>query len=495
MRRLKYFILTIFLLALSCDSEEIIIEQPDIIIEDIIPRNDPHLMNLLGSVTRSIPKNGRNLSTNIGEIDLTRGVKVRDIRDTITRYTLIIANQESLTFENIVIKETNEGITSYILKYDANAEWLIKNAGNFKMANFTGFVSLLNLERELISKAEVNNGVGITIERGKTIKNGRVNCDGGGSGSGGGGGGGGGDGSGDGGGTTGGSSGSGGGSSGGGSGGSGGGSSGGSSGGGGSQIGEPCTWTFDGKTLDIDCGDWGGGGGTVPPEVIARVKCGEPGPAPTYTYDGNGDPIGIVNPSPSDPNTIRLNLVRDSVYIHLQNPCLREMVTKVVYENLDNQISHIINQVFENSELFDLSFHEVTDLPTITLGEAIVTHQDNGRILADVFLNVNILPNASQEIIVSTIIHEVLHAYLGYSRNSQLFNDHEEMANEYRGLMKNSLQNLFPNLSNKDAEALSWGGLHETIAWQNLLNTNPIKANEITQINKDHADGNKGTDC
>lgn len=136
-------------------------------------------MNLLGSVTRSIPKNGRNLSTNIGEIDLTRGVKVRDVRDTITRYTLIIANQESLTFENIVIKETNEGITSYILKYDANAEWLIKNAGNFKMANFTGFVSFLNLERELISKAVVNNGVGITIERGKTIKNGRVNCDGG----------------------------------------------------------------------------------------------------------------------------------------------------------------------------------------------------------------------------------------------------------------------------------------------------------------------------
>lgn len=160
--------------------------------------------------------------------------------------------------------------------------------------------------------------------------------------------------------------------------------------------------------------------------------------------------------------------MRDSVYNHLQNPYLREMVTKVVYENLENQISHIINQVFENSELFDLSFHEVTDLPTTTLGEAIVTHQDNGRILADVFLNVNILPNASQEIIVSTIIHEVLHAYLGYSRNSQPFNDHEEMANEYRGLTKNSLQNLFPNLSNKDAEALSWGGLHENRAWQNL---------------------------
>jgi hypothetical protein len=362
------------------------------------------------------------------------------------------------------------------------------------MANFTGFVSLLSIERELIAKADVKNGVGITIERGKTIKNGRVNCDGGGSSGGSGGGGGGsGDGSGDGG-TGGGGSGSSGGSSGG-SGGSSGGGSGSSSGGGGSQIGEPCTWTFDGKTLDIDCGDWGGGGGTVPPEAIARVKCDEPGPAPVYTYDGNGDPIGIVNPTPSDQNAIRLTLVRDSVYNHIENPCLREMVIKAVYENLDNQISHIINQVFENSELFDLSFHEVSHLPATTLGQAMVTHLDNGRVLADVFLNVNVLPNASQEIIVSTIIHEVLHAYLGYSRSSQLFNDHEEMANEYRGLMKAALQNLFPNLSNKDAEALSWGGLHETTAWQTLINTNPAKANEIIQINKDHVEGNKGTDC
>jgi hypothetical protein len=494
MRNLKNFLLTILVFTLSCDSEDITIEQPDITIENIVPSNDPHLMNLLGTVTRFIPKNGRTLNTDIGEIDLTRGIKVTDVKDTITRYSLILVNQESLTFENIVIKENNEGITSYILKYDANPEWLIINSGNFKMANFTGFVSLLSIERELIAKADVKNGVGITIERGKTIKNGRVNCDGGGgSGGSGGGGGGSGDGSGDGG-TSGGGSGSSGGSSGG-SGGSSGSGSGGSSGGGGGQIGEPCTWTFDGTTLDIDCGDWGGDGGTVPPEVIARVKCDEPGPAPVYTYDGNGDPIGIVNPTPTDPNAIRLTLVRDSVYNHIENPCLREMVIKAVYENLDNQISHIINQVFENSELFDLSFHEVSDLPDTTLGQAMVTHLDNGRVLADVFLNVNVLPNASQEIIVSTIIHEVLHAYLGYSRNSQLFNDHEEMANEYIGLMKGALQNLFPNLSNKDAEALSWGGLHETTAWQRLINTNPAKANKITQINKDHVKGNKGTDC
>lgn len=61
--------------------------------------------------------------------------------------------------------------------------------------------------------------------------------------------------------------------------------------------------------------------------------------------------------------------------------------------------------------------------------------------------------------------------------------------------MKGALQNLYPNISNKDAEALSWGGLHETSGWRNLINSNPTKANEIIQINKDHAAGNKGTDC
>jgi hypothetical protein len=46
-----------------------------------------------------------------------------------------------------------------------------------------------------------------------------------------------------------------------------------------------------------------------------------------------------------------------------------------------------------------------------------------------------------------------------------------------------------------EAEALAWGGLHETTAWQKLVNKNPAKANEIIQINNDHASGIKGTDC
>jgi hypothetical protein len=192
---------------------------------------------------------------------------------------------------------------------------------------------------------------------------------------------------------------------------------------------------------------------------------------------------------------LRREQIKDSVYNFIKDSCLQAMVTKAVYENIDNQISRIINLIFENSEPFDLSFHEVNDLPATTLGEANVSPQDNGRILADVFLNVNSLPIASQEMIISTIFHEVLHAYLGYSRDPKKFNDHEEMASNYINLMSSALKGLFPNISDNQARALSWGGLHETSAWQNLVNNNPIKANEITSINKNHADGNSGTKC
>src|SRR5690606_4713285 len=113
---------------------------------------------------------------------------------------------------------------------------------------------------------------------------------------------------------------------------------------------------------------------------------------------------------------MRLQEIKDSVYLEIENPCLQAMVTKAVYENLDNQISRIISLVFESSETVNLSFYEATDLSSTTLGEAIVGPVTSGemtRIQADIFLNVNVLPNSSQEIIVSTIFHEVLHAYLG----------------------------------------------------------------------------------
>ena len=174
------------------------------------------------------------------------------------------------------------------------------------------------------------------------------------------------------------------------------------------------------------------------------------------------------------------------------------MVVKAVCENLDNSISNIINQVFENDEFVDLNFYESADFDATTYGDTQVSPQISGdteRIIANVTLNVTLLPNASQEFIVSTIIHEVLHAYLDYTRDRDLFNDHEEMANECVERMAIALKNLFPKLSKSDAEALAWGGLEEAQAWKTMLIDEPIKANAILKLNQNHAKGKSGTKC
>jgi hypothetical protein len=195
---------------------------------------------------------------------------------------------------------------------------------------------------------------------------------------------------------------------------------------------------------------------------------------------------------------LRNEQIKDSVFNFIKDSCLQAMVTKAVYENLDNQISRIINLVFGKSERIDLNFYEVTDFPASTLGEATVgpvTSGDFTRFQADIFLNKNVLPNSSQEMIISTIFHEVFHAYLGYSRDPKKFNDHEEMASNYINLMSSALKGLFPGIPDNHARALAWGGLSETSAWQDLVDNNPIKANEITSINENHANGNSGTNC
>lgn len=187
--------------------------------------------------------------------------------------------------------------------------------------------------------------------------------------------------------------------------------------------------------------------------------------------------------------------IRDSVYNKIENPCIREMVVRAVMENLDNKVTNIINQVFANSDILDLSFHEDATFANTTLGEADVFRQNNGRLSVDIYLNINVLLGASQEMILATIIHEVLHGYLAYTRDPKLFNDHEEMAESYVNFMKSSLLSLMPNLPPTDAEALAWGGLHETSAWKKIVDNNPTKSNEIIKVNENHTSGLSGSKC
>ncbi|MGN7990067.1 hypothetical protein ACTJKC_22190 [Pedobacter sp. 22226] len=76
--------------------------------------------------------------------------------------------------------------------------------------------------------------------------------------------------------------------------------------------------------------------------------------------------------------------------------------------------------------------------------------------------NKNKLPTYSQEYILSTIYHEILHAYMfsklskGPDGKYNISAQHEDMANKYVTLITGALKIAFPNISDQEAWGLSW---------------------------------------
>lgn len=178
---------------------------------------------------------------------------------------------------------------------------------------------------------------------------------------------------------------------------------------------------------------------------------------------------------------------------------MRDVVNNAVDSGLHSYTSEISNFVFTNNTNFDLNFYQSTGFPDSLDGETNCQGlpATQNYFIADVTLNGNTMPKASAEYIAATIIHEVLHAYMTFSGKLGEFNQHTTMANDYIYTMQKDLQKMFPNMSDNDAIALSWGGLGDTQAWKDMLNNDPDKANTIVDINKQYknATGSKGSRC
>lgn len=110
--------------------------------------------------------------------------------------------------------------------------------------------------------------------------------------------------------------------------------------------------------------------------------------------------------------------------------------------------------------------------------------------------------HSSQEYVVATMIHEVIHGLINGKipsnvpigdRKEWLNNfEHETMANEYVDLMTNTLILLFPNMSRADASSLSWGG----IGYSSAFKAKPDADKSIIfATNLSHRSGTSGTKC
>ena len=158
----------------------------------------------------------------------------------------------------------------------------------------------------------------------------------------------------------------------------------------------------------------------------------------------------------------------------VKNQCIKAQLANAL--SAKTTIRNMLNETFGGTVQFEslnLTFTDVTTLPDNISGDA--GRASATSIYFDIRLNANKLPGYSQEYILSTIYHEILHAYMfskltmGSDGKYNISTQHEDMANKYLILMTGALKIAFPNISSQDAWALSWGGLEGTNLYTSKL--------------------------
>ena len=216
----------------------------------------------------------------------------------------------------------------------------------------------------------------------------------------------------------------------------------------------------------------------------------DPGPLPT-------DPGGGQNPGTGGAGSAGgTNIIEKIKTDSIRTPCLLAAINTALNKNLKNEITMAFNDLFSGSDDFDITFLE-GDLGTATYGATKAV----GRYDIEITLNNRLLPNASNEFIVATIMHEAIHAMYdakGLTANNKPISfgeyvQHNLMADRYVDDIAAALGDIFPMLIQYDAKALAWGGLQDGVSWKALP---PDVANAIVQAEHQYdEDHTKGTRC
>ncbi|MBB2146193.1 hypothetical protein GM921_11900 [Pedobacter sp. LMG 31464] len=190
---------------------------------------------------------------------------------------------------------------------------------------------------------------------------------------------------------------------------------------------------------------------------------------------------------------------------NLLDSCLKDAVQKALASGVKNDFKNIMDNTFLEDDNLILSINEgnlldANNLPDtstagITSNISFFTQNQQDYRAINITLNKNVLGGASQELAVVTLYHEILHAYLltlGGLYGNNNGPQHQYIASTFVSKLSNSLQGIFPALSNGDANSLAWLGLQNTPMWG--LKGSNAQADLINILNK-YKKGTLGTKC
>jgi hypothetical protein len=204
----------------------------------------------------------------------------------------------------------------------------------------------------------------------------------------------------------------------------------------------------------------------------------------SYPPNGNAPGTSEIQILPaSDTKKIKNNV---------KDPCISNTLN-----NIDNALKSFINNTLGNEFIdvpMNFNFDDVLTLNDDVNGRFQSYNLDsNGIKNFYILLNQNTLQYLPNEYVTKTILHEALHGVLlhkGIPWDAVL--QHNEMANYYRAVLSSTLSNIYPNLTLDDAEALAWGGLHGSSAWNALTYE---KKQAIKNILEKYEERKAGTLC